>query len=108
MPPGLHFCRWSLRISAATRGKRDFTPVTNSNPVYWLETSMGLLRFNNLVFILLFLNTAFSAFGQPAAKPAANSGYAGSTACRTCHPNVALQFFRNPHNKSDVSSSVPV
>lgn len=66
---------------------------------------MGLIRVNILVLVLILLNTNSSAFGQPAAKPGANSGYVGSSACRTCHPNVALQFFRNPHNKSDVAAN---
>lgn len=30
---------------------------------------------------------------------AAAPQYAGSTACRTCHPNVLMDFYKNPHAK---------
>ena len=43
---------------------------------------------------LLLLSSAWAA-GQ--------SEYIGAEACRTCHPNVALQFFRNPHHKMQVA-----
>ncbi len=53
----------------------------------------------------LFLATWLVAIGAHAQTPASSdpSGYIGSAACRTCHPNVALQFFRNPHNKTAVA-----
>lgn len=39
--------------------------------------------------------------GQQATKQeSANGEFAGSNVCKTCHPDVALQFFRNPHYKS--------
>jgi DmsE family decaheme c-type cytochrome len=45
---------------------------------------------------------------RPAAAPtAAQGGFTGSNVCRTCHPDVALQFFRNPHYKTIPSGSAP-
>ena len=41
-----------------------------------------------------------------AQTPAApEQGFVGSTVCKACHPDVALQFYRNPHNKSIVAAS---
>ena len=58
-----------------------------------------------LIFVLLIgLTTALRA--QPPARSNSVNGFAGSNVCRTCHPNVALQFFRNPHNKSSVLPGV--
>lgn len=51
---------------------------------------------------------AMAAAGQtgPAAKPpeAVATGYVGSNACRTCHPNVWLNWYRNPHFKQTVAT----
>ena len=33
--------------------------------------------------------------------------YVGSTTCRTCHPDVWLNFSRNPHYKSIASGKEP-
>ena len=43
-----------------------------------------------------------AAISQPAAAavPTANGGYVGSVTCRTCHPDVWQNFYRNPHYKS--------
>lgn len=59
---------------------------------------------------LLAVLGAFSISAQPVRANAAATGdaYVGSNVCRTCHPNVALQFFRNPHNKTNVLKSMPV
>ena len=65
---------------------------------------MGTVHLKFCSFLLFAINGALPLFSQAPANPA----YAGSNACRTCHPNVALQFFRNPHNKSTVSSNVVI
>ena len=52
----------------------------------------------------LFLPLALTAQGT--APQAPNSGannYVGSVVCRTCHPDVAQNFFKNPHYKSVAS-----
>jgi DmsE family decaheme c-type cytochrome len=36
----------------------------------------------------------------PNAAPGADSVYAGSQACRSCHPDVWLNFYKNPHARS--------
>ena len=68
---------------------------------------MGLFRAK----ILRLLGVVPLACALLQAQPAStggksNSGYTGANACRTCHPNVALQFFRNAHNKSNVATGV--
>lgn len=55
---------------------------------------MGLLR-----ALPLLIFTVALANGQ--------SEYIGSDACRTCHPAVALQFYRNPHFKVQVGRDNP-
>jgi len=47
------------------------------------------------------------AYAQGPAGTAAGSGYAGSNVCRTCHPDVALNFYKNPHAKSIASGKEP-
>src|SRR5712671_398402 len=37
----------------------------------------------------------------------AQTGFVGSTTCRTCHPDVWLNFYRNPHYKSVASGKEP-
>jgi DmsE family decaheme c-type cytochrome len=44
---------------------------------------------------------------QPAAAPANASGFAGSAVCKTCHPDVWLNFYKNPHYKSIASGTEP-
>src|SRR5215470_11906442 len=54
-------------------------------------------------WILSFLSFA-AVFAQPQSQPAvpaANAGgFVGSTVCKTCHPDVWLNFNKNPHFKS--------
>jgi DmsE family decaheme c-type cytochrome len=38
---------------------------------------------------------------------AVQTGYVGSNVCRTCHPNVWLNFYKNPHFKSIASGDEP-
>ncbi len=33
--------------------------------------------------------------------------YTGSVVCKTCHPNIAVDFYKNPHYKSIASGSEP-
>ena len=40
------------------------------------------------------------------ANPPAN-GYVGSQPCKTCHPDVWLNFYRNPHYKSIAAGNLP-
>src|SRR5690348_1806751 len=56
--------------------------------------------------LLFFLLTATSmAQTQNSATPApqAANGFVGSDACKTCHPDVWLNFYKNPHYKSIAS-----
>jgi len=66
---------------------------------------MGRFRVEYLILVGI-VSSGLAAFSQSSAKTPTNSTYVGSMACRTCHPNVALQFFRNPHNKTDVAKAV--
>ena len=43
----------------------------------------------------------FAAFALAQAPP--GTGYVGSNVCRTCHLDVALNFFKNPHYKTVAS-----
>src|SRR5271156_509922 len=61
---------------------------------------------------LLFplLAAGFSAFAQQPstlAQSGSASGFVGSQACKTCHPDVAAKFFKNPHFKSIASGKEP-
>ena len=44
-----------------------------------------------------------NAVPQATSPPAATNGYTGSEVCKTCHPNVWLNFYKNPHYKSIAS-----
>lgn len=82
--------------------KQDFTPVTSTDPLYCQSLDM-LPRHRFLNLCILVALSSLMAGGQ--SPPAAGgTGFVGSTACRTCHPNVALQFFRNAHFKSAVAA----
>ena len=41
------------------------------------------------------------------AQSAHNSGYVGSTVCKTCHPDVWMNFNKNPHFKSLAAGNKP-
>ena len=56
--------------------------------------------------LLLAVWTAAAAHTQ-ATPPAAVSGFAGSNACKTCHADVWLNFYKNPHYKSIASGKEP-
>ncbi|MGI8743515.1 MAG: DmsE family decaheme c-type cytochrome [Bryobacteraceae bacterium] len=53
---------------------------------------------------VLFLTGSLLQAQQPApAQAALPSGYVGSNVCKTCHPDVWLKFYKNPHFKSIAS-----
>lgn len=60
---------------------------------------MGLFRLLACV-LPFFIGPVLSAQSGQATQ---TSLYAGTEKCKTCHPNVALRFFRNPHFKSAVA-----
>ena len=54
----------------------------------------------------LFLPLALTAQGTaPQAADSGANNYVGSVVCRTCHPDVAQNFFKNPHYKSVASGT---
>ncbi len=55
--------------------------------------------------LLVFVALAAARAQTPPALP---SGYAGSAACRVCHPDVMLNFFKNPHYRSTALAKEPV
>jgi DmsE family decaheme c-type cytochrome len=57
---------------------------------------------------LLLLVVAAAAGAQtPGEPPGAGSGYTGSNACKTCHADVWMNFYKNPHYKSLASGTEP-
>ncbi|HEY7211455.1 MAG TPA: DmsE family decaheme c-type cytochrome [Bryobacteraceae bacterium] len=57
---------------------------------------MPVKRFSAVLFFILVCSaTAGAADTAP--------GYAGSLACKTCHPDVWFKFYKNPHFKSVAS-----
>ena len=57
--------------------------------------------------LLLFLLVSGGIAQTQTAPPAPASGYVGSNACRTCHADVWLNFFKNPHYRSIASGKEP-
>jgi len=56
------------------------------------------------ILLLLLLTMAPLARGQNAPGPA---GFVGSNACKTCHADLWLNFYKNPHYKSLASGTEP-
>ncbi len=52
---------------------------------------------------LLLLFAAGAALAQTQGSPPQPGGYAGSNACKTCHANIWMNFYKNPHFKSIAS-----
>ncbi len=50
--------------------------------------------------LILFLPALLDAQTQP---PSPSSGFVGSNVCRTCHPDVWANFYKNPHYQSVAS-----
>jgi DmsE family decaheme c-type cytochrome len=57
--------------------------------------------------LLLLLVTAAAAAQNQAVPPAPGSGFVGSNTCKTCHADMWLNFYRNPHHKSIASGKEP-
>src|ERR1035441_3671333 len=57
--------------------------------------------------LLLLLVTSAAAAQTKAALPAPGSGFAGSNACKTCHADVWMNFYKNPHYQSIASGKEP-
>ena len=58
------------------------------------------------ILVLLLVTTAAVAQNQ-ASPPAAGSGFVGSNVCKTCHADVWMNFYKNPHYKSIASGKEP-
>src|ERR1019366_2565181 len=57
--------------------------------------------------LLLLLVTAAAAAQSQTAAPPAGSGFTGSNTCKTCHADVWMNFYKNPHYKSIASGKQP-
>src|ERR1035438_8813706 len=55
------------------------------------------------IAVILALPLCLAA--QPAAAPA--NKYVGSEVCKTCHPDIWQNFYKNPHYKSIASGKEP-
>ena len=55
--------------------------------------------------VALIIGSDFSLNAQQALLSV--SGYVGSNVCKTCHPDVWLKFYKNPHFKSIASGKEP-
>jgi len=55
---------------------------------------------------LLLVAIAAGAAAQDATVPSAG-GFAGGDACKTCHADIWLNFYKNPHFKSVASADLP-
>ncbi len=57
--------------------------------------------------LLFVLAVVVRAQTTPPASTPSQGGYVGSNVCRTCHPDVWSNFFKNPHFKSVASGNAP-
>ena len=66
---------------------------------------MGLS--NDVLFSLVIFLAVARAQSGPAATPTnpTSPEYVGSAVCKTCHPNIWLNFYKNPHYKSIASGT---
>src|ERR1035438_9372595 len=70
--------------------------------------AVELLREGTLRTLLaLLLVTAAASAQTQAAAPAPGSGFTGSNACKTCHADVWMSFYKNPHYQSIASGREP-
>ena len=60
----------------------------------------GVSALRGFSILILFLPALLDAQTQP---PPPSSGFVGSNVCRTCHPDVWANFYKNPHYKSIAS-----
>lgn len=78
---------------------------------------IGCLTGLILILVASLTSAAAPQTGQPAAPQAGSppqatsgasaAGYVGSNACRVCHPNVFVPFFRNPHFAMTIDGEAP-
>src|SRR5215467_276803 len=59
-----------------------------------------------ILSLLSFAAATAQQQSQPAA-PAKASGFVGSAVCKGCHPDVWLNFYKNPHYRSVASGTEP-
>jgi len=59
----------------------------------------GLQRIEFYLCLLLFVLLSATVEAEPT--------FAGSAACRTCHPNIVVNYFRNPHFKTQTMDGQP-
>src|SRR5437764_11223867 len=78
----------------------------------FLQQSRARARYNSFrvsatlrLSITALLLTGLTLLAQD--KPASPSGYVGSNVCKTCHPDVSLNFYKNPHFRSIASGKEP-
>ncbi len=66
---------------------------------------MGLS--NGVLFSFVVFLAVARAQSGPAATPGNSTSpeYVGSAVCKTCHPNIWLNFYKNPHYKSIASGT---
>src|SRR5215475_6716183 len=56
---------------------------------------------------LLLLLVTFAATAQQVLAPAPNNQFAGNNICESCHADVWMNFYKNPHYKSMASGKLP-
>src|ERR1019366_6948205 len=61
-----------------------------------LSTSLRIIGFARISMLFIAAQLAVAAQAQTATAPE-KSEFAGTAACKTCHPGVVATFFRNPH-----------
>ena len=59
------------------------------------------------ILILLLAVTGAAAQDQASSPAADPTGFVGSNACKTCHADVWMNFYKNPHFKSLASGKEP-
>jgi DmsE family decaheme c-type cytochrome len=60
-----------------------------------------------LLLLLAAASASFAAAQTQAAATDPASGFAGSNACKTCHADVWMNFYKNPHYQSIASGKEP-
>lgn len=70
-----------------------------------------MARAGNRILLLLLVTTAGLGQNQtspaPQPQPPQAAGFVGSNACKTCHADMWLNFYKNPHFKSLASGKEP-
>lgn len=77
------------------------------------RSKMGVLYIGSVhVSSILFLGLTLSFISVAQTAPAsiaanADNTFVGSEVCRRCHPNILVNFFKNPHYKSIAAAKLP-